>query len=73
MAVRPLCPHCGEELPVDAPAGLCPRCLLQRGLQTGTAAPHGLPVDATLAPRTIDSNGMSPGSKVRYFGDYEIL
>jgi eukaryotic-like serine/threonine-protein kinase len=73
MAVRPLCPHCGEELPVDAPAGLCPRCLLQRGLQTGTAAPHGLPVDATLAPRTIDSNGMSPGSRVRYFGDYEIL
>src|SRR5947207_1552442 len=25
------CPACGSPLPADAPAGLCPRCLLQAG------------------------------------------
>jgi serine/threonine protein kinase/tetratricopeptide (TPR) repeat protein len=34
------CPKCGSELKADAPEGLCPACLLQRGLATeGGAAP----------------------------------
>src|SRR5205085_2653956 len=28
------CPACGNPLPVDAPAGLCPRCLLAGGFAT---------------------------------------
>jgi tRNA A-37 threonylcarbamoyl transferase component Bud32 len=28
------CPHCGEPLPVDAPAGVCPACVLRLGLET---------------------------------------
>lgn len=28
------CPHCGAELPADAPEGLCPKCLLEQGVET---------------------------------------
>ena len=28
------CAHCGIELPGDAPAGLCPRCLVQAGFES---------------------------------------
>ena len=36
------CPGCGEPLPDDAPAGLCPRCLLSGGLFSA-ATSHGGP------------------------------
>jgi predicted Ser/Thr protein kinase len=35
------CPQCGARLPVDAPEGLCPACLLQRGFATEAGAPAG--------------------------------
>ena len=28
------CPECGKPLPIDSPQGLCPRCLLNRGLES---------------------------------------
>ena len=31
------CPQCGRPLPANAPAGLCPACLLQQGAATDTA------------------------------------
>jgi serine/threonine protein kinase len=36
------CPQCGAELKPDLPEGLCPACLLQRGIATD-AAPPGQP------------------------------
>ena len=36
MADADRCPNCGSELPSNAPKGLCPVCLLQRGLDSGT-------------------------------------
>jgi tRNA A-37 threonylcarbamoyl transferase component Bud32 len=73
MGAARLCPQCGAELPVDAPAGLCPRCLLQQGIGEDSGTPSSRANDPTLAPRLTDSRGAAPGSKVRYFGDYEIL
>ena len=35
------CPQCGAELKPDAPEGLCPACLLQRGIATEGAPPPG--------------------------------
>ncbi len=68
------CPACGIALPLDAPEGLCPKCLLQRGLDSGsdasTVAPTPLSEPATEGPTP------SPppvGTTVRYFGDYELL
>jgi serine/threonine-protein kinase len=34
MAEDERCPSCGSELPVNAPQGLCPACLLRQGLDT---------------------------------------
>ena len=31
------CPHCGERLPADGPAGVCPTCVLRLGLETNGA------------------------------------
>ena len=31
------CPACGASLPPDAPRGLCPRCLIRRGLGSDRA------------------------------------
>jgi tRNA A-37 threonylcarbamoyl transferase component Bud32 len=67
------CPRCGVELPVDAPEGLCPRCLLQQGIGEGSGPPANAGNDPTLAPRMTHSGGPMPGAHVRYFGDYEIL
>jgi serine/threonine protein kinase len=35
------CPQCSAELKPDAPEGLCPACLLQRGIATEGGAPSG--------------------------------
>jgi len=35
------CPQCGAALKPDAPEGLCPACLLQRGFATEAGAPAG--------------------------------
>ena len=31
MVVNRCCPQCGAQLPDDAPAGLCPKCLVKAG------------------------------------------
>jgi WD40 repeat protein/serine/threonine protein kinase len=67
------CPQCSAELPVDAPEGLCPRCLLQQGIGEVSGTPSSRATDPTLVPRTPSPGGLSPGSKLRYFGDYELL
>src|ERR1700722_13666542 len=73
MTALQLCPQCGAELPVDAPAGLCPRCLLQHGIRNGSGPASGIANDPTLVPRTTNSSVLPSGTEVRYFGDYEIL
>src|ERR1022692_3387236 len=39
MNTKPLprCPQCGEQLPPDAPDGLCPKCVMVMNLKTETA------------------------------------
>jgi serine/threonine protein kinase len=44
------CPQCGAELKSDVPEGLCPACLLQRGIATEGGAPPGTP---PFVPPTI--------------------
>ena len=44
------CPQCGAALQPDVPEGLCPACLLQRGIATEGGAPPGTP---PFVPPTI--------------------
>jgi len=51
----PQCPQCGTPLPANAPAGLCPACLLKQGAADETAtggqrSPFHPPAIAELAP-----------------------
>ena len=53
------CPKCGAELPEDAPAGLCPRCLVAAGFESEAGSLANQPKSDPEAP-TIDSP--SPGT-----------
>jgi serine/threonine protein kinase len=45
------CPTCGSPMPLDAPGGACPKCLLHAGLHTeGGPHPDRLPSIEELAP-----------------------
>ncbi|UCG59318.1 MAG: protein kinase, partial [Phycisphaerales bacterium] len=52
MSEKGHCPECGGELPADAPQGLCPKCLMKLGLQTG---------DETAKPDAVDATSNGAG------------
>ena len=72
MAETYRCPRCGAQVPGDAPQGLCPNCVLEAGLQTGSVPPTGAEsasagsFDAHFVPPT-------PTELTPHFPDLEIL
>src|SRR5256885_16203488 len=65
------CTGCGTPLPAGTPEGLCPKCLLARGLNfiaelSVTPSAEG-PAEASVPVTPFT------GTKLRYFGDYELL
>jgi WD40 repeat protein/serine/threonine protein kinase len=71
-AEKHLCDGCGVELPVNSPEGLCAKCLLAGGLDVLSPSP-----DTTTLHTAADelSGPATPftGTRLRYFGDYELL
>src|SRR5215831_1965449 len=61
MSQERICGECGAEIPVDAPEGLCLRCLARLAASFAKAAAKP-PEDSEPAP-----------GRIRYFGDYELL
>ena len=84
MAERERCPSCGNELPSNAPQGLCPACLLRQGLESEATGP---PSSTAARPPDPDATktlslalslvaamiAVEPGTRLRYFGDYELI
>jgi tRNA A-37 threonylcarbamoyl transferase component Bud32 len=69
-----ICPSCKKPLPADAPAGLCPECLVRVGLGSGVdpgAAPSGAPAPA--APAAGFTEPPSLDEVARLFPQLEIL
>jgi len=66
-----LCACCGAELQVASTEGLCPNCLLSRGLDlladTPTVTSGETPGEASVPVTPFT------GARLRYFGDYELL
>ncbi len=57
MTEKTICPKCGNELPSNAPAGVCPRCLLQAGLMESSPEMVSAGTDATILTKsTADSD-----------------
>ena len=89
MTEKITCKKCGSELPPNAPAGICPRCLLQAGLlesspEVSAATDATILMDSTARsnqtndPCTMREGASAktipePGEKIRYFGEYELL
>ncbi len=64
-----LCPACGAAIPPGSPAGLCPKCLMQAGLESG-----GLP--PTKASPAGSGSGFTPPTPEELaarFPQFEIL
>lgn len=73
MSNSQICPECGAEIPVSAPAGLCPACLLQAGFDSQPQMDDGFP-PTHLTPHT--PSGFVPPLPVelsRLFPQLEIL
>ena len=73
MAEPRLCPQCGEKLPSEAPEGLCPKCLLTVGLDNSASEQVPMTDTATIVPSEIDPSISPLGTRIHYFGDYELL
>jgi len=63
------CRTCGIALPTNITEGLCAKCLLERALDPTLGG------DALLTVPVEPSTPASPftGTRLRYFGDYELL
>ncbi|MEX0775974.1 MAG: serine/threonine-protein kinase [Phycisphaeraceae bacterium] len=63
------CPECGRDLPASSPRGLCPACLLQRGLETNTAGYSA----ADAAPASQRWSPPAPEELAQRFPDLDGL
>lgn len=77
MDVMNTCPQCQSEIAADAPAGLCPKCLMGVGLQMATSDAQA--VSDVAIPVTKDSHRGSafaaptPATLAEYFPDLDII
>ena len=73
------CPECGKELTPDAPAGLCPECLLKQGFDSQPGSGTGVPpVEAGQEPEKTAQyrSGFTPPEPqelAKHFPQLEIL
>ena len=63
------CPSCGAALPPDAPAGLCPRCLLQRA-PSSAADPEAT---VKFSPPSSTSTAPTPAALGLLFPHLEVM
>jgi len=54
MVEQGKCPQCGKAMPSDTPQGLCPACLLRRGLETNTIGDTGGASGARWTPPAVE-------------------
>ena len=83
VEARYYCGQCGQELPRDAPAGLCPECLLRLGMQSQSqpsADPNseGIPATATYghaADAAVNDSREGPLDLTprQQFGGYRVV
>ncbi len=68
------CPKCGFPLPLDAPRGLCPECLLMGGFASGvTSFEPGSSTVADVEPAASVASALDGSEALGRFGDFELL
>jgi predicted Ser/Thr protein kinase len=82
MAETKTCPKCGSALASDAPAGICPKCLMQAGLGGPATVDHAAGAGTPLTPQDRSAATVPPPSRfatpyletlARQFPQLEIL
>lgn len=78
MAEMKKCSQCGEEIPADAPEGLCPNCLLKVDLRVDESQPQPEPSESESEQRqTAPYSGRfvppQPAELASHFPQLEIL
>jgi WD40-like Beta Propeller Repeat len=76
MTERARCPNCEEEMPLNAPQGLCPVCLLKEAMETTGRRPPRSEEGSLPHPnatKDYEQGAVEPGALVRYFDDYELI
>ena len=72
MSETRVCPKCGADLPDDAPAGLCPRCLVQAGFESeGQEGPQ--PERTAPSPHSSGFEPPSAEELAERFPQLEVL
>ncbi len=69
MTTPRACPQCGKPLPSDGPRGLCPECLFKAALPGQSA----FKTAATGLHESSPATAAEAGTRLKYFGDYELL
>jgi serine/threonine protein kinase len=73
MKTTRLCRECGKPLETDALLGLCPECLMKAGLPGPPKATIAVSPDAFIEGPESETKEFTPGTKLGYIGDYELL
>ena len=67
------CSECGTALAPDNLLGLCPQCLMKAGLAKPAKTTVAVSPDAFVEGPETETKEFVPGTKLGYFGDYELL
>ena len=72
MKTEQKCPRCGQALPQDAPAGHCPKFVLELAMDEITLKTTSGGQEVRSPFTALDAIA-SVGTRVKYFGDYELI
>jgi hypothetical protein len=78
MTTTPACAKCGAERPIDAPEGLCPRCLVMEGMMSEVGTLAAETIDFSPSEVVADAHASTrPQTQApvvaRLFGGYRII
>src|SRR5688572_19259340 len=69
MNAQKNCSRCGQPLLPDAPAGQCPKCMLQLAMEAVSQQTVGSAAEISH----LNPESTLPKVRVKYFGDYELI
>src|SRR6058998_378215 len=78
MSAGDKCKECGAAIPADSPGGFCAQCLLGLGLNVQSKEQEAKSREPAPGAEETPTQAAAPvtplaGTKLRYFGDYELL
>src|SRR5215510_12417079 len=73
MNMSKFCSKCGQPVSPDALLGLCPQCMMQAGLPRPPKATIAVSPDAFVEGPESETKEFIPGTRLGYFGEYELL